>query len=69
MTGPFEVRYTRQARADLLRLHEFVLERAETIEQLDDADDAVAAIEAATERQLNRDPFLFRKVRHPDLGP
>ena len=62
MIGPFEVRYTSQAREDLLRLHRFMLQQAETLEELDDADDAVAALFAAIEGQLSRNPFLFRKV-------
>ncbi len=49
-----------EARADLLRLYEFLVDRAEYVEDLDVADRAIQAIEAALSA-LGRTPFLFRK--------
>lgn len=58
----FEVRWTAAARVDLLRLHDFLLARAQTIEDLAAADLAIAAIEHAIEHQLGRAPFIFRRA-------
>lgn len=49
-----------EAKADLLRLYEHLLERAQYVEDLDTADRALQAIEAAMS-SLSRVPFLFRK--------
>ena len=62
MKGQFEVRYTDAARVDLLRLFDFLLDRASTVEELNDAELATNAIEAAVEGQLSRSPFIYRKV-------
>jgi plasmid stabilization system protein ParE len=48
------------ARADLLRLYEYLLERAEYIEDLETAERALEALEAAI-AALARTPFLFRR--------
>ena len=58
----FEVRWSAAARADLLRLHDFLLERASTVEDLTSADLAVTAVELAIEHQLGRTPFIFRRT-------
>lgn len=50
-----------EAKADLLRLYEYLLERAEYVEDLDVADRALHAIEAGL-GALERTPFLFRKA-------
>lgn len=50
-----------EAKADLLRLYEHLLERAEYAEDLDIADRALEAIEGAM-ASLARAPFLFRKA-------
>lgn len=50
-----------EAQADLLRLYEYLLERAEYVEDLDSADRALQAIEVAIASLANA-PFLFRKV-------
>jgi len=42
---PFEVVFAEAARADLERLHEYLLSRAETVEELSFADSAVDEIE------------------------
>ncbi|GAP39010.1 type II toxin-antitoxin system RelE/ParE family toxin [Piscinibacter sakaiensis] len=56
----FEVLVEPEAQADLLRLYGFLLERAEVVEDLDVAERAIQAIEAALDA-LARTPFLFRK--------
>jgi len=60
--GDFEVRYTDAARDDLLRLFDFLLDRAQTVEEFDAAQRAIDTITAAVEGHLGRTPFIFRKV-------
>ena len=62
MTGAFEVRYTDAARDDLLRLFDFLLERANTVEDFDAAQLAIDAITAEVEGHLTHSPFIYRKV-------
>lgn len=62
MKGDFEVRYTDAAREDLLRLFDFLLLRAETVEDFDAAQHAVDTIRAEVEGHLARAPFIFRKA-------
>lgn len=62
MKGPFEVRYTESARADLLRLFEFLLDQARTAEDFDAAQFAIDTIVSQIEGQLSRSPFIFRKA-------
>ena len=57
----FTVIVDSEAKADLLRLYEYLLERAEYVEDLDIADRALQAIEAAM-TSLAKAPFLFRKA-------
>ena len=63
----FEVRWTGAARADLHRLHDFSLERAASVEDLDAAELAIAAIEHAVFHQLGRTPFIFRRAGRSSL--
>ena len=58
----FAVRYTQSARDDLLRLFDFLLDRAQTVEDFDAAHLAVDTVEAAIDAHLSRTPFIFRKV-------
>ena len=58
----FKVRYTDEARHDLVRLFDFLLERAKTIEDFDAAQVAVDTIISEVERHLARSPFIYRKV-------
>lgn len=58
----FEVRYTDGARDDLLRLFDFLLARAQTAEDLDDAQAVIDSITGAVDVQLGRTPFIFRKA-------
>lgn len=62
MSAAFEVRYSESARGDLLRLFDFLLGRAQTIEDFDSAQSAVDAIRDTVERSLGRSPFVYRKV-------
>lgn len=58
----FEVRYTEAAREDLLRLFDFLLERAKTAEEFDYAQQALDTIIDEVETRLTRAPFIYRKV-------
>jgi plasmid stabilization system protein ParE len=62
VNGAFEVRYSDSAREDLLRLFDFLLERAQTAEDFDSAQLAVDVIRDAVERSLSRAPFVYRKA-------
>lgn len=62
MSGGFDVRYTDSARDDLLRLFDFLLQRALTNEDFDAAQLAVDTIETQVEHHLSRTPFIFRKA-------
>ena len=58
----FVVQLSPTAEADLERLFDFLLERAETTEDLDNAQAAIDTIRAITQRQLAVTPFSFRKA-------
>jgi plasmid stabilization system protein ParE len=62
MSGEFAVRYTDSARDDLLRLFDFLLDRATTREDFDAAQRAIDTITEEVERHLSRSPFIYRKV-------
>lgn len=62
MKGDFAVRYTDAARDDLLRLFDFLLERAKTAEDFVDAQFAMDTITHEVEHHLSRSPFIFRKA-------
>ena len=57
----FAVRYTEAAREDLLRLYQYRLDRAETVEDLAAAESALSVIGAAMD-SLSRTPFIYRKA-------
>ncbi len=57
----FVVRYSRSARDDLARLYEYLIGRATTAEDLDRAEQALAAITGAVD-SLKRSPFIYRKA-------
>lgn len=65
MKGEFQVRYTDAARDDLLRLFEFVLDRAQTVEDFDLVQRAIDTITVEVEGHLSRTPFIFRKAAGP----
>jgi plasmid stabilization system protein ParE len=58
----FEVRYAESARDDLLRLFDFLLDRAETSQDFDAAQRAIDTVREAIERSLGRAPFVYRKA-------
>tara|TARA_B100001105_G_C22352954_1_gene426566 strand:+ start:343 stop:654 length:312 start_codon:yes stop_codon:yes gene_type:complete len=57
----FEVRYLDAARTDLIRLYDYLVDKAETIEDLARADIAYDAIVSAID-SLSRTPFVYRKA-------
>ena len=62
MSAAFEVRYSDSAREDLLRLFDFLLDRAKTAEDFDSAQVAINVIRDTVERSLSRAPFVYRKA-------
>lgn len=58
----FVVELSPTAEADLERLFDFLLERAETTEDLDRAQSAIDAVRAVVQQQLAMTPFSFRKA-------
>jgi plasmid stabilization system protein ParE len=62
VSATFEVRYSDSAREDLLRLFDFLLDRAKTAEEFDSAQLAVDVIRDTVERSLGRAPFVYRKA-------
>ena len=58
----FDVRFSVAAVDDLERLFDFLLARAETIEDLDLAQAAIEAIRSAALSQLALTPYSFRKA-------
>ncbi|HMO49280.1 MAG TPA: type II toxin-antitoxin system RelE/ParE family toxin [Rubrivivax sp.] len=63
----FAVEFTPAARGDLRRLYGHLLERAETVDDLQLAERALAVIETAALTQLARTPFIFRKAEGGSL--
>ena len=57
----FALRFSASARDDLIRLYQFLLDRASTVEDLAVAQRALDAIDRAFE-SLSRSPFIYRKV-------
>ena len=55
-------RYTEAARDDLLRLFDFLPQRARTTEELDAAQMALDTITSEIEVHLSRAPFIYRKA-------
>lgn len=62
MSATCEVRYTDAARAELLRLFDYLLDRAETIEDFDAAQATIDAVRQAVEVNLRAAPFVYRKA-------
>lgn len=60
--GQFAVCYTEGARVDLVRLFEFLLDRADNAEELDRAKQAIDVLRNAIEVQLGKSPFIYRKA-------
>jgi plasmid stabilization system protein ParE len=58
----YAVEFTQGAEDDLVRLYDFLLDRAETLEELDVADEAVKVIRQAALSHLSTTPYSYRKV-------
>lgn len=58
----FEVRFSVAAADELERLFDFLLERAQAVEDLDLTQSAIDAIRSAAENLLATTPYSFRKA-------
>jgi plasmid stabilization system protein ParE len=58
----YVVEFTQGAEDDLMRLYDFLLDRAETLEELDVADEAIDVIRQAALSHLSTTPYSYRKV-------
>lgn len=58
----FKVEFTPEADADLDRLFDFLLERAETVEEAMRASEAIAMIRSVADSHLSTTPYSYRKV-------
>ncbi len=58
----FRVEFTPEADADLDRLFDFLLERAETVEEAIRAYEAVEGIRTVANSHLSTTPYSYRKV-------
>ena len=58
----YAVEFTQSAEDDLVRLYDFELDRAETLEQLAVADEALKVIRQAALSHLSTTPYSYRKV-------
>lgn len=58
----YAVEFTPGAEDDLVRLYDFLLDRAETLEELHVADEAVKVIRQAALSHLSTTPYSYRKV-------
>ncbi|MCM2479799.1 type II toxin-antitoxin system RelE/ParE family toxin [Serpentinimonas maccroryi] len=59
---PYQVRFTPVAEDDLLRLADFLVERSQTLEELDRAEDVIRMLRQTIEVQLSTMPWSFRKA-------
>lgn len=64
--GGFTVRFTPQARADLRRLLDFLMDRATDVDQLVLALSTIDALEVEVQQRLTATPYLYR---HADGDP
>ena len=58
----YSVEFTQGAEDDLLRLYECLLDRAETLEDLQLADEALQVIRQAALSHLSTTPYSYRKA-------
>ena len=58
----YAVEFTQGAEDDLVRLYEFLLARAETLEELDVANEALQVVRQAALVHLSTTPYSYRKV-------
>ena len=58
----YAVEFTQGAEDDLVRLYDLLLDRAETLEELDVAEEVVKVIRQAALSHLSTTPYSYRKV-------
>jgi plasmid stabilization system protein ParE len=58
----YAVEFAQGAEDDLVRLYDFLLGRAETLEELDVAEEVVKVIRQAALSHLSTTPYSYRKV-------
>ena len=58
----FQVEFTPEAEADLVRLFDFLLEQAVTVEEALRAYDAIAVLRTVADSHLSTTPYSYRKV-------
>ena len=58
----YAVEFTQSAEDDLVRLYDFLLDRAQTLEELDVADEDLKVIRLAALSHLSTTPYSYRKV-------
>ena len=58
----YAVEFAQGAEDDLVRLYDFLLNRAETLEELDMADEALKVIRQAALSHLSTTPYSYRRV-------
>jgi plasmid stabilization system protein ParE len=58
----YAVEFTQSAEDDLIRLYDFLLNRAETLEALEVAEEALRVIRLAALSHLSTTPYSYRKV-------
>lgn len=58
----FKVCFSESAEDDILRLFDFLLEQATTVEDLDHAQHVIDALKTTINMQLALNPFSFRKA-------
>ena len=66
MVGSYEVRFTRAAEEDLIRLTDFLLDRAQDLEALNQVNASIQTLRKAIEWQLSSTPWSFRKAGQGD---
>ena len=58
----YAVEFTQSAEDDLIRLYDFLLDRAETLKELDVAEEAIHVIRQVALSHLSTTPYSYRKV-------
>lgn len=62
MTGPYQVLFTPTAEEDLIRLTDFLLDRASNLDELAQVELSIQALRQSIDRQLSAIPWSFRKA-------
>ena len=66
MLGPYQVWLTQEAEDDLNRLTNFLLDRAQDLEELNRVEASIQTLRKAIETQLASNPWSFRKAGRGD---